>query len=281
MGVKERNKQPLQLLLMILTGLVTSISFADVPTDTLPAASFTDVSGSYTPSRHPTDSISGYRYGSFVFQAGGFKAYQSKPQHIAISDLVGDNFTVTQHTDSNFLLGLGYFINGFDDTYINCGDVLFSTKIGINAFYLAKTYVKGEVVQEDLFNNLSYKYSVTHYPVYLAAKALFKTPSDHFNVTLDLGAGPNFIHTGNFSEKSIDGGITIPDHIYSADTNVTLSATAGIGIQFNNVIPKVPFECGYRFFYLGEGQFDKKTNLTNTLHTGNNYANALMCSVSV
>jgi len=281
MGIRERSKIKLKLLSMVLTALVTPISFADVPTDSLAASSLADLPNTYTSVRHPTNSISGYRYGSFVFQVGGFNIHQGKAQHINISDLVGDDFTVTQHTDSNFLLGLGYFVNGFDDTYINCGNVLFSTKIGINAFYLSKTYVKGEVVQENLYNNLSYKYSVTNYPVFLAAKALFKTPSDIFNITLDLGAGPNFIHTGNFSEKSIDNGITIPDHIFSADTNVRLAATAGIGVQLNNVIPNVPFECGYRFFYLGEGHFDKTTHLTNTLHTGNSYANALMCSVSV
>lgn len=279
MDIRERREK---ILLMILIGLFAPISFADMPTDTLPAASFADVPNTYTPPvQHSTNSILGSKYGSIVVQVGGFNVYQGKSQHVAITELVGDDFTVTKHNDYNFLLGLGYFINGPDDTYINCSHVLFNTMIGINAFYLPKTYVKGEVIQEDLYNNLSYKYSVTNYPVYLTAKALFKTPDDHFNITVDLGAGPNFIQAGGFSEKSIDGGITIPDHIFSTKTNVALSATAGIGVQFNNIIPQVPFECGYRFFYLGEGQFNTATSLTTTLHTGNGYANALMCSVNV
>jgi hypothetical protein len=44
---------------------------------------------------------------------------------------------------------------------------------GINAFYLAKASVSGSIIQENLFENLSYHYKVTHYHVYAVAKSTF------------------------------------------------------------------------------------------------------------
>ena len=57
---------------------------------------------------------------------------------------------------------------------------------------------------------------------------------------------------------------------------------AGIGLRLNNIFDKAPLECGYRFFYLGQGQLKMNDNqLLNTVKTGNTYANAIICSVTV
>lgn len=212
---------------------------------------------------------------NIIFQVGGFDASQGRGENIGISGLVGDHFSVTHSNDQNFLLGLGYFRDWKTIHHLRL-------MYGINAFWLANTEVKGDVEQEMLFTNLSYHYSITQYPVYLAGKALFNV--NLFNtcrpITFDLGIGPNIIVTSGFKEASLDG-ITIPDNAFKGQTSVDLSATAGIGIRFDHVLGSFPLEIGYRFFYLGEGQLQKANNqITNTLKTGNSYANALVLSTS-
>ncbi len=214
-------------------------------------------------------------HGHAVVQLGGYWSNQGKVQHINIEDLIGDDFTVTRGQSSNGLVGLGYFLDGQEKD-------LFNMAYGINVFYLAKTGVSGYVVQEDLFTDLSYGYKVTHYPVYAVAKSTIHTKSPKYALTLDLGIGPNFMHTSNFQEQSLDGGVTIPDNVFSGHTTTTFSAMTGVGIKFNNFFGPAPLECGYKFFYLGQGGFRKNTSqLLNTLHTGHDYANALMCSITV
>lgn len=209
---------------------------------------------------------------TIIFQVGGFNTTQGRAQHINIDSLIGDYFTVNHRNESNILLGLGYYVNGLERDK-------FRLLYGINAFYLAPTSVKGNVIQEQLFTNLSYRYSITHYPIYIATKAFINTNSDKYSITCDLGIGPNIIQTGDFSEQSLDGGMTLPDNAFTGQTNVALSATAGLGIKFNNVIGHLPLEVGYRFFYLGQGSLSKNNNqILNTLKTGNTYANALIFS---
>ena len=213
-------------------------------------------------------------HGHAVIQLGNFWSYQGQAQHINIDGLIGDDFTVTKAQDNNGLVGLGYFIDGQDKN-------LFTMSYGVNAFYLAKTAVNGNVVQEGLFTNLSYGYHVTHFPVYAASKATIDTKSTRYAWVIDAGVGPNFSSTSAFQEQSLDN-ITIPDHIFSGRTTTAFSATAGIGLKLNNVFGKRPLECGYRFFYLGQSRFNKESNqLLNTLTTGNNYANAVVCAVTI
>lgn len=214
------------------------------------------------------------KHGHAVLQLGGYWSIQGSQQHIDIQDLVGDEFTVTQHNGSNGSVGLGYFIDGQEKERLKM-------VYGINAFYLAKTGVKGNVIQENLFTNLAYQYKVTHYPVYAMAKSIIKTKSPKHALTLDVGIGPNFMSASGFKESSLDG-ITIPDNIFSGDTTTTFTATIGAGLRFNQFFGRAPLECGYRFFYLGEGHFNKATQqVVNTLNTGAAYANALMCSIAV
>lgn len=225
------------------------------------------------PQRFP-DLVSRVKHGHAVLQLGGYWSNQGKSQDIAISGLVGDRFTVTQSNASNGLVGLGWFVDGQEYTRV-------ALSYGLNAFYLAPTSVTGNVVQEHLFTNLSYSYRLTHYPLYAIAKANFITKIPKVNLTLDAGIGPNFMRTDGFKEHSLDG-ITIADNIFSSKTNTTFSATIGVGVKFNQVFGNAPLECSYRFFYLGQGNFNAVTNQTlNSLSTGQDFGNALICSITV
>lgn len=209
-----------------------------------------------------------------VLQVGGFTSTQGKSQHIDIEGLVGDDFSVSQSSDQNLIVGLGYYLK---EHTIAQTHLLF----GINAFYLAPVQVKGKVTQENLFTNLSYRYSITNYPILLAAKAsIHCTPCQ--DLVIDAGIGPNIMHMSRFKEHSLDYGITIPDRIFSSKTAVTFTASAGLGWRFNRLWKNFNLEVDYRFFYLGKSKLKKNNNqVKNPLHTGNCYANALFFSISL
>jgi hypothetical protein len=227
-----------------------------------------------TLSAHPMfDSLS---HGKFVFQFGGFNvSNQGKAQQINIQTLIGDYFSVSNTQDQNALVGLGYFVDGQQYNRFNM-------QYGINAFYFFDTTVKGKVTQEQLFTNLGYSYSVSNLPIYATAKGLFNLKDERYHLTFDLGVGPNIKQTSNFTETSLDGGVTIPEQPFNGKTNVIFSAMTGIGIKMDHVIDKAPLECGYRIFYLGRGQFNTtSTQVLNSLKTGNSYAQALTCGISL
>ena len=215
------------------------------------------------------------KHGHAVVQLGGYWSIQGKAQHVNIEDLIGDDFTVSSNNSSNGLVGLGYFLDGQEKSN-------FKMSYGVNFFYLPKTGISGTVVQESLFTNLSYGYNVTHYPVYAIAKSTIDLNSTRYALTADIGIGPNFMSVGGFQEQSLDNGVTIPDHIFSGRTTTTFSATAGFGIKLNHVFGEAPLECGYRFFYLGQGNFNVLTNQVVThLNTGAAYGNAVMCAITI
>lgn len=212
--------------------------------------------------------------GEAFFQVGWFAASQGESQHVNIENLIGDDFSVTKSTNQNFLVGLGYYFKGLNIAHAK---ILY----GINAFYLAPTQVRGDVTQEDLFTNLSYQYSITHYPIYIGAKALVNCCS-HSDLTFDLGIGPNILSAGNFSERSLDG-ITIPDvGIFARNSSVQFSAMAGLGWRIDKILGNLALEINYRFFYLGEGGLKRNNDqILNSLNTGQCYANALFLSISL
>jgi len=215
----------------------------------------------------------GPQHAMMVFQAGGFYASQGNAEDIGIVGLIGDHYTVAHPYAKNGLLGLGYFIDGMETNRVKW-------MYGLNAFYLAHTLVQGDIIQEELFDNLSYSYTLTNYPIYLAAKTLLNTGNDNYLITFDFGVGPNIIKTSSFKENSLDG-VTLPDNAFSGQTSVAFSVTAGVGVKLNNVFGQLPLELGYRFFYLGQGNLNKvNSEVINTLNTGKNYANALVFSVS-
>lgn len=262
------------LLVMVLLGLKIQVAFSAADS----SSSVDKIPPHSTHSNGLTTFVSQLKtaYHQISFQLGGFRANQGQSQNIYIDGLIGDRFTVNHHNGSNGLVGAGYYLNPQENNPFNLS-------YGINAFYLPRTDVSGVVIQEQLFTNLSYYYSTTNYPIYFAAKALIKNKDDApYNLTLDAGIGPNIIKTATVQETSIDGGITIPDQTFSGRTTTAFSAMAGVGVRINHVFGQAPLECGYRFFYLGQGDFNKLTNqIINTLRTGNSYANALLCSITI
>jgi hypothetical protein len=213
------------------------------------------------------------KQGHLLLEAGAFSSTQGKNQDINIEGLIGDRFNVTKRHDSNALFGLGYLIEGMKQNK-------FGIDYGINAFYLAQTQVHGTIDQELLYTNLGYSYKVSHLPVYATAKATIKTHSEKLAVTLDAGVGPNFIKTSQYHDWILNN--TLHDYSFLGRSNVTFSAMAGIGLKLSPLLGQLPLECGYRFFYLGHGGFNSRTDqILNTLKTGNNYAQALVCTVTV
>lgn len=209
-----------------------------------------------------------------VLQTGWFTSNQGKSQHIDIEGLVGDDFSISQSSDQNLIVGLGYY---FKECNIAEAHLLY----GINAFYLAPVQVKGKVTQENLFTNLSYHYSITNYPILFSAKASYPcTPCQ--DLVVDVGIGPNIMYMSRFKEHSLDNGITIPDRIFSSKTAVTFTASTGLGWRINRVWKNFNLEIDYRFFYLGKSKLKKNNNqVKNPLHTGNCYANAIFFSISL
>lgn len=213
--------------------------------------------------------------GHVILQAGAFRSTQSQSQDIYIENLLGDRFTATRRHDSSGLFGLGYMLNGASYS-------AFDLAYGVNAFYLPKTSVQGTITQEFLYTNLAYRYGVSHVPIYAAVKATFNNQSDKYAWTVDAGVGPNFHMTTTYHDWSIDDGETYPDHAFLSHTRTTFSGMAGVGVRFNNVVGSVPLEIGYRFFYLGEGRLQPRTNQQlNTLKTGEAYANALVATLII
>jgi hypothetical protein len=219
--------------------------------------------------------------GHVIIELGGYWSSQGNPQTIHINDLIGDEFSVTDGNGKNGAVGAGYFLEGqhFKNQYTSEINMAY----GLNFFYLAKTGVSGDVTQEQLFTNLAYSYNVTHYPLYAMVKASMPSPHHYipFGVTVDAGIGPNFIQTSHFSEVSLDGGVTVPDDIFTGHNTTTFTVTTGLALRFDQLLKNTPIECGYRFFYLGQGDFKKQNDqVLTTLNTGNTFGNALMCSIS-
>ena len=257
------------ILLAALTGLSANVAFASSGQRTVSTVP-DKTSTSYLPSKYDL------LHGHAVVQLGGYWSSQGKNQHINIDGLIGDTFTITKDGSSNGLVGFGYFVDGpqrgrFDFSY------------GINTFYMPKTSVSGNVIQEDLFTNLAYGYNVSHFPVYAMLKSTIDLKSPNYALTVDAGIGPNFMKASGFKEYSLDGGFTLPDNIFSSRSSTQFSATAGIGFKRNHVFGNAPLECGYRFFYLGQGaNFNNTSNqVLGSFSTGAMYGNAIICGITV
>ena len=219
-------------------------------------------------------SFSNIQHGHTVVQLGNYWGTQGKEQNINIRTLVGNHYTITNKTSSNGLFGLGYYVDGLDTNR-------FHLDYGINGFYLAKTQVTGEILQEHLFTNLAYRYTTQHIPLFFGAKALVKNQQNAYNIIFDVGIGPNFMQVNHYRETPLDD-FSIPDNAFSTHTQVTFAAMAGIGIRLNRVIGESPLQCGYLFFYLGEGQLHmNNSQLLNTIKTGNVFGNGLLCSITI
>lgn len=212
--------------------------------------------------------------GYFVFEGGIYFPSEGQSQDIPIEGLIGDYFTVDNQTDVASIFGAGFLFKGIRHNN-------FGLDYGVNFFYLAKTQVSGDIEQELIFNNLSYEYTVSHLPVYAVAKAFWTMPESNLSFTFDIGVGPNFMTVNNYQDWSNDG-TSIPDNAFSGSDNhsTVYSAMAGVGVKINNLT--FPLEFGYRFFYLGEGSLEPRTDqILDDLKTGKIYANALFVTLSL
>lgn len=211
--------------------------------------------------------------GYTTIQVGGFWATQGLAQNSNIQTLIGNRYTVDNNNQGNAVVGLGYYLKRVSQQRLQFN-------YGLNAFYLAPTKVSGVIIQEQLLTNLSYQYDTQHLPIYVDAKAILKTNNERYSLILDGGVGPNFMFINNYRDTPLNS-YTDPDHAFTSNSNVAFSATAGLGIRMNHFIKKVPLECGYRFFYLGQGELAKNNNqIINLLKTGNIYANAIICGLT-
>ena len=211
--------------------------------------------------------------GHLLFEGGGYYSTQGQSQNVGIATLIGDTFTVTNRNDWGSIFGVGYLFEG-----PQWGRV--TLDYGVNIFYLAKTKVSGTITQEHLFTNLAFNYYADHMPLYAMVKALVKTNCEHLSVAVDAGVGPNFMETTQYTDMPLNS-YTLPDNAFRGHSNVVFSAMVGIGVRYtiNNTIP---VEIGYRFFYLGQGYLNQNnTAVLNQLHTGTNYAQAVMVTVSI
>jgi hypothetical protein len=204
-----------------------------------------------------------------------FGVYLTRPrgeQHINIQGLIGDNFLADENRHSNGLVGVGYFLDAKDTAWYNLS-------VGANLFYLPKTFITGEIQQEDILTtNHAYLYTVRHYPLYADFKLKLKVFPEKQSLIFDAGLGPNFMKTAHFQERSIRP-VALPNYGFSGQNSTTLSVTAGIALRLEHVFGEAPLECGYRFFYLGHSNLvSDSTQVLDRLSTRNIYANAVVCS---
>ncbi|MBI2785144.1 MAG: hypothetical protein HYX60_02075 [Legionella longbeachae] len=214
------------------------------------------------------------KFWSVPIQGGFFGASQGKAQHIDIENLIGNHYTVDNNSQISGLAGIGLYFNGYSREHIQLS-------YGLNLFYLGQTTVRGDIIQEDLFTNLSYQYNIQNLPLYAAAKAIIDTNNPKYNITVDAGIGPNFMWTSGYRERPLVN-FSVPDNAFKGASSATFSLTAGVGLRLNNVLGPMPIELGYRFFYLGKGNLSRENDqYLNTLNTGDTYANALVCSITI
>lgn len=208
-----------------------------------------------------------------VVHLGGYVSSQGQAETINIQGLIGDRYTLNKSYNTNWMFGFGYYM----DMPMSGMTVM----AGIDSYYFVKNTVRGKIIQEQMFQNLAYHYDIANLPIYLAGKAMFDQGCN-FALTADLGIGANFVITQHYRDWSLDGGVTLPDNAFNNHTTAVFSAMLGIGVAMKNVINANAVECGYRLFYLGKGHLTRNSDqIRNSLSTGTNYANALVCSVVI
>ncbi len=213
------------------------------------------------------------KQGEINLHAGWFDAHQGKSQHVSIQDLIGDHFSVRKNWDDNVLVGLGFYLPWKDFFCMQW-------QYGLDAYYLADTTVKGTITQENLYTNLSYRYNITNYPIYIALKGIYHY-NEQYQITFDAGIGPNVISTSSYKESTLNAD-TLPDHLFSGNNRVALTVNLGVGLRLQPWAKLLPVEIGYRFFYLGQSRLSTaNTTVTDHLYTGQSYAHAIIATIAL
>ena len=202
-------------------------------------------------------------------------ASQGKAQIVPVQGVPDDRYNLLDKHDQNIVLGLSYMLPIKNATQS-------SLRIGLNTFYFVKTAVKGNITQMLAFTNLGYQYQVSHIPFLLTAKKLINLPRSHLKTAVQFGVGPDLLIINNYKERSLDGGVTLPNNSFKSKTNIAFSAMAGVSLIFDNLIKKRPLELGYRFFYSQGGKLKINSTIVNAaLKTGPSYLSALVLSTKV
>lgn len=212
----------------------------------------------------------------FGFVAGGYVARQGSGQHIAISGLVGNFYSVTNHQVGGGLVGLRYYFKSlaFDNDE-------YELQYSLSSYFFSHTSVLGYVTQENLFTNLRYQYQLSNIPTYLGLKLTKLFDESRYNATIDLGFGVNRLSTSLFYEQSLTS-YSLPDLLFKGTDTYAFTMMTGLGLKLKNAFGTHPLECGYRFFYLGEGKLTSANVLvSDSLKTGLNYANVISCELSI
>ncbi len=106
------------------------------------------------------------RDGHLVLQAGAVSISQGEAQTLGAQNVMTSRYTLNDSHATNYLVGAGYLF----DAPIN---QKVEIKYGLNAFYFAATSVSGSVIQQQLYENLSYHYRISYLPVYATVKNAF------------------------------------------------------------------------------------------------------------
>ena len=208
----------------------------------------------------------------FGLLAGGYRGTQGTGQHVAINGLVGDYYSVTNPNVSGGIVGLSYYIKS-----LALDNPDYELQYSISSFFLSSGTVVGYITQENIVTNLKYQYQLSNIPGYLGVKLTKLNEDSRINIAFDLGVGANRVSTSLFYDTRLTA-YSFPDFFFTGASNYTFSITTGLGLRLENAFGKNPLECGYRFFYLGQGQLDSTNTLvSNGLKTGNNYANVFAC----
>jgi hypothetical protein len=195
--------------------------------------------------------------GHAVMQLGGSLSFTGKTQTNGFQDLICDNFSGPKQSRGNVVVGLVYYFTGQHSAQLD-------SSYGINALNLAHTRVSGGITQYHSLTNLAYRYDISHLPVYAMAKLNIHLNSDRYSFTVDAGIRPDFLKTSHYQDSPLDN-MTLPDNAFAAHTDTMFSATLELGVKADHVLGQLPLECGFLFFYLGQGKLLR--NLDQLLDT--------------
>lgn len=100
-------------------------------------------------------------------------------------------------------------------------------------------------------------------------------------LSIAAGIGPDFIKTSHYEEKALINSI-LPNNGFSGKTHTAFTTMVGFDVNRKNSLGTAPLSCGYRFFYLGQGEFSKQSSqIINQLKSSNEFANAVMCGLTL
>ena len=201
-----------------------------------------------------------------LIDLGYFNAKEGRPQHINMSDLYGNDYTLNATNQQNFLVGAGLFVPSS----------LQDIDLGLHVYYFNTTGVSGTIVQEGYYTNLAYNYNVINTPIYLSAQKEIHYSKFPTTFLIHAGLGPNIVSLYNYSETPLNN-FSLSSHTFTSSSKTQFSANAGFGIQLSK-----QFELSYQFFYLGQSQLRPQNNgVLNALQTTNMYANTLVLSLII